>query len=188
MKMRALANGARAMALALLAVPLIATPLGSLPASASEASGDLDLQIRLLDVDRGNGQGRAMSGAAHIEASLVVAQATERIRLTVEKPDGSSWMVGSRPFNPEPVRWLTADGSEPQEASEGLPSVGPRQILRTTIVVPLMGADVHEIILRLSASTASGPVTTEAMLRAPLGVQEELPVEQDGVATMKMKE
>jgi hypothetical protein len=188
MRVRTLAKGARAVALMLLAVPLIATPWGNPPASAGEASGDLDLQIRLLNVDRGNGSGREMNGAARIEALLVVAQATEKIRLTVEKADGSNWMVGSHPFNPQPVSWRKPDGSEPQEAADGLPSVGPREALRTSVVVPLRGADVHEIILRVTAYTASGPITTEAMLRAPLGVQEELPVEQDGVATIKMKE
>ena len=188
MKMKALATAARALTLVLLAVPLFATPWGSPPAKASEASGDLDLQIRLLGVDKGNGRGRDMKGAVRIEAVLVAAQATEKIRLTVEKPDGSSWMLGSHPFDPEPVTWRKLDGGEPQEASDGSPVVGPREALRTIVVVPLQGASVHEIILRVTASGALGPITTEAMLKAPLGVTEDLPVEQDGVATLKMKE
>ena len=188
MKLKALATAARALTLVLLAVPLIATPWGSPPATASEASGDLDLQIRLLGVDKGNGNGRDMKGAARIEVVLVAAQAAEKIRLTVEKADGSSWMRGSRPFDPEPVTWRTLDGGEPQEASDGSPAVGPRGVLQTIIVVPLQGASVHEIILRATASGATGRVTTEAMLKAPLGVTEDLPVERDGVATLKMKE
>ena len=188
MKMNALVAAARALSLVLFAVPLIATPWGSPPATASEASGDLDLQVRLLDLDKGNGSGRDLKGAARIEVVLVAAQATEKIRLTVEKADGSSWMRGSRPFDPEPVHWRTLDGGEPQEASDGSTAVGPRGALRTIIVVPLQGASVHEIILRATATSATGPVTTEAMLKAPLGVAEELPVEQDGVATIKMKE
>lgn len=181
------ANG-RVFSLSLLALLLIATLWSGRPASAAEALGDLDLQIRLVGVDQGKGIGHDMQGSAKIEAVLTVAQTTERIRLTVEKADGSPWMVGSHPFDPEPVKWRKLDGGEPYEATDGTPRVGARGALRTTLVVPLKGADIHEIVLRVTGTGQGGTLTTEAMLKAPLGVEEELPVEQDGVATFKMKE
>lgn len=187
MKTKAPAAVARAF-LAAVTIWWIATLPGTPPVSASESLGDLDLQIRLMGVDQGKGTGRDMNGAAKIEAVLTVAKATERIRLTVERADGSPWMVGSHPFDPEPVKWRKLDGGEPYESADGTPSVGARGALRTTLVVPLKGADVHEIVLRATAVGPDGAVTTEAMLKAPLGVQADLPVEQDGVATIKMKE
>jgi hypothetical protein len=188
MMTRTLALGAKLLRFTLVVLPLATALSGGFTAMAGEALSDLDLQIRLVGVEPGRGQGRDMKGAARIEAVLRVSQATESIRLTVERPDGSSWTVGSQPFDPEPLKWRTLDGGEPQEAESGRPMAGPHQALRTTLVVPLKGADVHEIVVRVSGVGPGGSLTTEAMLKAPLGVELELPVEKDGVATFKMKE
>ena len=177
-----------AVLLTFLAVLLIAVVGGSLPTSAVEAIGDLDLQVRLVGANPDGGHGPDLKGTAKIEAIVSVAGATSGIRLTVERADGSPWMVGSHPFDPEPVKWRKLDGGEPLESADGTPSSGARGSLRTTIVVPLKGADVHEIVLRVTGVGSDGRVTSEAMLRAPLGVQEDLPLEQDGVVKIKMME
>jgi hypothetical protein len=167
-------------ALALLLLAIVwSAGVGSAPVSASEALGNLNLRVRLLDVDHGRGQGPEMKGAARIEVVLTVATETQNIRLSVEKPDGSSWMIGGHAFTPEPVPWRNADGTEPPVAAGGRRTLAARGVLRSTFTIPLEGAAVHEIILRATGLMREGPVTTEAMVLAPLGVDFDHRAERD---------
>ena len=51
----------------------------------------------------------------------------------------------------------------------------------------LQGAAVHEVILRAKGFLREGAVSTEAMVRAPLGAQWSLPIEKDGLAVFEPK-
>ncbi len=179
---------ARSILLALLVLPLIAGSGGGFSAHAEEALGDLDLQLRLLDVLPGKGTGAQMTGMASLEVLLLAALPTKDIRLTVEKPDGSVWTVRSGPFDPGVPVWSPPDGGEPLESGVEGPSVGARQSIRTTLVVPLEGAAVHEIIVKVTGLGPEGELVTEAMLKAPLGVELELPVDDGTTASFQMKE
>lgn len=185
--MNALSRGPKTLFVATLALFAIVAPGSNLPTRASEALGDLDLRVRLLSVELDKGGSPETKGAARIELLLGVARTTESIRLTVEKADGSSWLVGSSPFDPEPVDWRKPDGTAPIAAADGRPRAVPNVALRSVIVVPLAGAAVHELVFRVSASSSGAPLITEAMVRVPLGVEENLPIEKDGVAEFKPK-
>lgn len=170
----------------LLAVALMAGH-GSPPASATEGRGDLELNLRLLDVDRGRGNGSDIRGAARIEVVLAAVKETQFIELTVEKADGSSWMVGSRTFDLDRVPWRKPDGTEPPRPANDRPLARAGETLRAVVVVPLEGAAVHEIVLRAKGFVREGAVSTEAMVRAPLGEEMGLPVVKDGLAVFEPK-
>lgn len=156
------------------------------PASATDSLGTLDLRLRLLDVERGGGRGPDQRGAARLEVVLWAAQETQSILLSVERADGSSWTVGGRAFDPEPILWRRADGSTPPAGTSGRPAAAARGVLRATVTVPLQGASVHEIVVRATGVTREGPATTEAMVRAPLGVTPPGPVHRDGYAIFEI--
>jgi hypothetical protein len=52
--------------------------------------------------------------------------------------------------------------------------------MRTVIAVPLEGADIHEIVVKATGLMEGQPMATEAVVRAPLGVSDNQPVD-DGV-------
>ena len=178
MKRRTLSSFACAGALVL----LTASPL-----RATEGLADLEMQLRLLNVDRGKGNGPDATGAVRIEVALTAAKETQFIELGVERPDGSVWMVGSRPLDLDRVQWRRADGSEPPRPSNDRAMARAGETLRAVVVIPLQGAAVHEIILRAKGFVREGRVSTEAMVRAPLGVEISLPIQKDGLALIEPK-
>jgi len=178
MKRKALLSLACAGALALLAVS---------PLRATEGLADLEMQLRLLGVDRGKGNGPDTPGAARIEVVLTAAKETQFIELAIEKADGSPWVVGSRPFELDRVQWRRADGTEPPRPANDRPMARAGETLRAVVIVPLQGAAVHEVILRAKGFVREGRVSTEAMVRAPLGASLNLPIEKDGLAVFEPK-
>src|SRR5512144_1937275 len=67
------------------------------PSFASEALGDLDLRVRLLDViSQGSGRSGDMTGAARIEVIAQSAVQVSEVQLRVLRPDGTAWMVRSQ--------------------------------------------------------------------------------------------
>ena len=157
------------------------------PLRATEPTGDLVVQLRLLGVESVKGRDAAARGVARIEASLIVRKATEDIQLEVVTPDRSRGTAASKSFDPEPVSWRRVDGNELSRAPDGRLSAGAGEIARTILLVPLEGAKLHEIIVRVRGEGPDGPLSWSARLTAPLGIEEPVLVEKDGVATMQAK-
>ena len=147
---------------------------------ATEAKGDLGLQLRLVDVSPQNGRGGpSMTGVARIEVFVEAFRATKDIQLSVLRPDGSTWKVKGHPFAVGRPIWSGPAG-EPQEPGGDGQSVPARGGIRTTIVVPLQGADVHEIMVVVTGLMGGDQISTEGVVRAVLGVPDNQPID-DGV-------
>ncbi len=172
---------------AALAVPaLVALALGQ-PASATEAKGDFGLTLRLVETAHGKGRGPSMTGAARIEVSLEAFRATKDIQLSVLRPDGSTWTAKGRKFETGPLAW-TDPGGEPQEPGADGQTVPARGMIRTTIVVPLEGADIHEIVVSVTGLAGGDRVSTEGVVRTALGVPDNQPVDDGIHANFSLKE
>ena len=157
------------------------------PAYATEGTGDLGLTLRLVEAAAGKGRGPSMTGVARIEVSLEAFRATKDIQLSVLRPDGSTWTAKGRKFDTGPLGW-TDPGGEPQEPGADGQSIPARGMIRTTIVVPLEGADIHEIVVSLTGLVDGNPIATEGVVRAVLGVPDDQPVDDGVHANFSLKE
>jgi hypothetical protein len=138
---------------------------------ANESRANLNLELRLIEAAPAASTARsAPTGVARLEVTVDAFQDVHGLRLIVESPDGSL---------PEPGPWLSTDGRTLQPTSEGV-DVPARGTIRTTLDVPLQGLSVHEIVVRAVGRNAQGPISTEAVVRAPLGSVPSEPVD-DGV-------
>jgi hypothetical protein len=166
-----------AVALATLAIFAV-VPAGHI--YANEAKGDLALQLRLVETSSQHGRvGPSMTAVARIEVFVEAFRATKDIRLSVLRPDGSTWKVKGRRFSTGTLDWTDPTG-EPQEAGGGEPSIPAHGAIRTMIAVPLEGAAIHEIVVTATGLVEGQPVKTEGVVRAALGVPDNQPVD-DGV-------
>jgi len=168
-------------ALAMLAVVVPATR-----ALASEPKGDLGVQLRLLEAVQGNGRGPSMTGVARIEVFVEAFRATNDIQLSVLRPDGSTWKVGGRPFGVGRPQW-SDPGGEPLEPGDDGQSVPARGGIRTTIVVPLQGADIHEIMVVVRGLREGEEISTEGVVRVALGVPDNQPVDDGTQANFSLQ-
>ena len=158
------------------------------PAFATEAKGDLDLQLRLVETVPGRGPaGPSMIGVAKIEVFVEAFRATGDIELRVLRPDGSAWTVKARPFPTHGLVW-TNSGGEPLEPGTDGPSIPARGAIRTTIAVPLDGAAIHEIVVAVTGLVGGDPIATEGVVRAVLGVSDNQPVDDGIHANFSLKE
>jgi len=174
-------------AVALAMLPLVAV-VPATRALATEAKSDLGVQLRLLEAVPGNGRGGpAMTGAARIEVFVEAFRATSDIQLSVLRPDGSAWEVKGRPFSVGRPLWSDPDG-EPLEPGDDGQTVPARGGIRTTIVVPLQGADIHEIMIVVTGLVGGEQIATEGVVRAVLGVQDNQPVDDGTQANFFLKE
>ena len=156
-------------------------------ARASEAKGDLNLSLRLVEIIPGKSvAGSPPNGIARIEVIVDAFEATQQLELTVERADGSPWTVKGRPVTPRPSPYTTPGGEPWEPGADGI-TVPSRGTLRTMIEVPLEGAAVHEIILRATGLAAGSLVTTEAMVLAALGAPLNLPVDDGTVANFGLQ-
>jgi hypothetical protein len=156
------------------------------PVSATEGTGDLSLTLRLVETANGQGRGPSMTGAARIEVVLEAFRATTDVQLSVLRPDGSIWTAKGRKFATGPLAWTDPDG-EPQEPGADGQTVPSRGIIRTTIVVPLEGADIHEIVVSVTGLANGERVATEGVVRAALGVPDNQPVDDGNRANFSLK-
>jgi hypothetical protein len=158
-----------------------AVPTGH--ACATEAKDEFGLQLRLVETlaQKGHG-GPSMTGIARIEVFLEAVRATKDIQLSVTRPDGSVWTFKGRRFATGVLDWRGPGGDplEPQEAGASAPVLRAHGGMRTVIAVPLEGADIHEIVVKATGLMEGQPMATEAVVRAPLGVSDNQPVD-DGV-------
>ena len=156
-------------------------------AHANEAKADLNLELRLLETVPGRvATGAQATGVARIEVAVDALRPTREVTLRIEKPDGTPWTVQGRSFAVRPVGWTDA-GGEPLEPAAGGPSIPGRGVIRTTIEVPLEGAALHEIVVRAQGVTDAGGLTTEAVVRAPLGVDPKLPVDDGAFVNFNLQ-
>ncbi|MBZ5640451.1 MAG: hypothetical protein LAO51_17045 [Acidobacteriia bacterium] len=157
------------------------------PALATEALGDLDLRVRLLDVtSTGSGHFGDTRGFARIEVVALAAVPVADLRVRILRPDGTPWMEASRPFHPGQPAWSRVSGGEPLEPDSGSLSLPARESARAILRVPLEGAAVHEVIVEILGDGPHGVVRTENMIRAALGVPLPLPDDDGNVATYRL--
>ncbi len=149
-------------------------------AHATEAKDDFALQLRLVETSAQQGRGGpSMTGIARIEVLVEAVRATRDIQLSVTRPDGSTWTFKGRRFATAALDWTDPSG-EPLEPGAGGPVLRAHGGMRTIIAVPLEGADIHEIVVKATGLMEGEPIATEAVVRAPLGVPDNQPVD-DGV-------
>jgi hypothetical protein len=171
-------------ALAMLALAAMAP---AKPAFATEAKGDLDLQLRLVETVPGRGPaGPSMTGVARIEVLVEAFRATGGVELRVLRPDGSAWTVKTRPFTTRDLAWSDR-GGEPLEPGADGPSIRVRGAIRTTIAVPLEGAAIHEIVVAVTGLVGGDPIATEGVVRAVLGVPDNQPVDDGAFANFPLQ-
>jgi hypothetical protein len=139
------------------------------PVGATEALGDLDVQLRVVELtpDREHA-GPSTAGVAKIEVLVQAFHETRDVQLRVLRADGSEWSVKGRPVAIGRPAW-TGPGGEPLEPDANGPTVRARGAIRTTIVVPLAGAEVHEIFVAVTGRAGEDPVATSGAVRAALG-------------------
>ncbi|HZN54102.1 MAG TPA: hypothetical protein VFB67_02165 [Candidatus Polarisedimenticolaceae bacterium] len=161
----------------LLAAYAIALGATTHTAQALEGKGDLNVQLRLVETVPGAVKtGSSASGIARIDILVEAFRATQGIRLAVVKADGTEWTFRSRPFAATNLTW-TDPGGEPFEPDAAGPTVPARGAIRTEIAVPLEGAAIHEIVIKILGTVDGEPIATEGVLRVALGVPDGLPVE-----------
>jgi len=168
-------------------MPALAAVALAQPAYATEAKGDLSLQLRLVEIGAGNGRvGPSMTGVARIEVFVEAFRATKDIQLSVLRPDGSVWTAKGNRFTTGRLAW-SDPGGEPQEPGADGTTIPDRGAIRTTIVVPLEGADIHEIVVSLTGLVDGNPIATEGVVRAVLGVPDDKPVDDGIYANFSLK-
>ncbi len=185
--MRRLASAIRAALSAAAAIALLATVPGATPVTASEPLGDLNLDLKVVDVTPGPASRSARTeGVATLDVVLSAYRGAEDIRLRVLKADGTVWTVRSKPFDPGAIPWRTPEGGEPREG--GAPSLAPGGTLVARVAVPLEGAAIHPIVVEVVAEVGGTTLRTENMVRVAFGVPMPLPVVgEDGVAAFPME-
>ena len=149
-------------------------------APTREPTGALDIRLRLLEVVQDVRDQN--SAVARIEVTLESFVAASDLKLGVGQA-GSSSSGKLKELAPGSLTWVRGRPIEPQEASSGSVSLRRGESARTVVEVPLTGRAVHEIIVGGSAGGPKGLLTTEGMIRVPLGVRLPLP-EDDGVVSM----
>jgi hypothetical protein len=153
----------------------------STPSFAREAIGALGLQVRPGSVTP---SGR--SAGAGIEVLLEAATPIEHVRLSFLRSDGTPLTAATRPIDPGPLSWRRPGGSDPEEAGDL--SLAAGTVLRASVQVPLPHKGSYEIVVRATGESATGPVTTEGMVRIDFGVSSTTYVEHDGVAEFTAQE
>jgi hypothetical protein len=176
-------------AVALATLALVAA-LSAGQANANEAKDDFALQLRLVETSAPKGHvGPSMTGIARIEVFLEAVRATRDIQISVTRPDGSTWAFKGRRFSTGVLDWRGPDGEplEPQEPGAGGLILRAHGGMRTLIAVPLEGADIHEIIVKATGLMGGEPISTEAVVRAPLGVPDNQPVDDGTRAAFSLQ-
>jgi hypothetical protein len=157
------------------------------PVSANEALGDLSVQLRLVEMIPAKGPaGPGMTGIAKVEVLVQAFRQTSDIQLRILRPDGSAWRVKGRPIDAGRPDW-TDPGGEPMEPGDDGQAVPARGAIRTTIVVPLEGAAIHEIVVGVTGLVGGDPIATSGVVRAAWGVPDSLPVDDGTEANVLVK-
>jgi len=149
------------------------------PVFANEPSNELAVELRLVETTPEKTlSGSSATGVAKIEVLVESRETTNDLELRLLHPDGSAWTVKGRPYAAARPDWATPSG-ERLDAGVRSVSVPARGALRATLLVPLEGAALHEIVVAVNGVSGGVPVATEGIVRAALGVPEN-PVVDDG--------
>jgi hypothetical protein len=155
--------------------------------SAAEALGDLGVQLRLIEMVPPHGPaGPSQRGVAKIEVFVEAFRATSDVQLRIVHPDGSTWKVNGRPIANVRPDWTDPSG-EPLEPGVDGTSVPARGAIRTTIVVPLEGASIHEIVVGVTGRRGEDAISTSGVVRAAWGVPDNQPVDDGTHANFSVK-
>lgn len=158
------------------------------PVFANEPLNELGVELRLVETTPGKIlAGSAATGVAKIEVLVEARQATSDVELRVLRADGSAWTVKGRPYAAVQPEWSTPAGTRLESGVHGV-SVPARGALHTTLLVPLEGAALHEIVVAVKGVSGGAPIASEAVVRAALGVPDHRPVDDGTYAHFPVKE
>ena len=171
----------------LAAAGMVAAALIHSDASANEAKADLAVQVKVADLDRSDARRTGEPVAvAHLQILVEARPAVRDVQLSIERPDGTTWTFKGHPFSPGYTGW-TDPGGEPLEPGANGPEVPARGAILATIAVPLEGAAIHEILIKIAGLAGDSPLTASASIRIPVDVDAELPVEDGEFANFSLK-
>lgn len=172
----------RAMGVAVLAVAASSAP----PLlHATEGRADLGVTLRLLGTSPVHASGK-MAGVARIELTVDAFRETEILSVDVVGPHGEPWGSRSGLRIPSSQAWTDATGRQVDTASKEA-RVAARGLLKTFIEVPLEGAGVHDVVVRVVGRSGGQMLEAEDALRVPYGVPRV--VQDDGtVANVPVRE
>jgi hypothetical protein len=157
------------------------------PVLANEPLNEIGVELRLVGTTPGRiPTGASATGVATIEVLVEAREATSDVELRVLRPDGSAWTVKGRPYAAARPEWSTPAGMRLEPGVHGV-SVPARGALHTTLLVPLEGAALHEIVVAVKGVAGGAPVASEAIVRAPLGVPDHRPVDDGTYAHFPVK-
>jgi hypothetical protein len=174
-------------AVVLVALALVAVTVGR-RVSAAEALDDLGVQLRLVELVPANGPaGPSKLGVAKVEVLVQAFRSTSDLELRILHADGSTWKVKGRPIESGRPAWADPSGEPLEPGADGL-AIPARGAIRTTIVVPLDGAAIHEIVVAVTGLVGGEPIATEAVVRVAWGVPDNQPVDDGTYANFTVSE
>lgn len=157
------------------------------PVLANEPLNELAVDLRLVETTPGKTlSGSSATGVAKIEVLVEARETTSDVELRILRPDGSDWTVKGRPYAATP-EWATPAGARLEAGAHGV-SVPAGGALRTTLLVPLEGAALHEIVVAVNGVSRGVPIATEGIVRAALDVPENRLVDDGTYAHFPVKE
>ena len=158
------------------------------PALANEPLNELGVELRLVDTTPGKVlTGPSATGVAKIDVLVEARDATSDLELQVLRADGSAWTVKGRPFAIARPEWATPTGKRLEAGAHGV-AVPARGALHTTLLVPLEGAALHEIVVAVKGVSGGVPIASEGVVHAALGVPDHRPVDDGTYARFPVKE
>jgi len=171
----------RATRVALLAVVACAVPC----VHATESRADLGVTLRLIQTSPVHASGKT-AGTARIEVTVDAFRETEIVSVDVVGPRGEPWGSRSGLRIPSSQAWTDATGRQVDTTSKEA-RVAARGLLKTFIEVPLEGAGVHDVVVRVVGRSGGQMLEAEDALRVPYGVPRL--IQDDGtVANVPVKE
>lgn len=155
---------------ALLSAVLLAVAVRQ-PTIATEAFGNLHLEVRLLEVGRGADEASGVpTGTARIAILVRSLDAVEGLTLRIEHPDGAEWAMDP-PMAGRILSWQRRPTEPPADFPNGSFSLEARGHAATHVEVPLEGAAIHQIVVEATGQVGGQSLRTEAMVEAPLAVE-----------------
>jgi hypothetical protein len=134
---------------------------------ALESRADLGVTLRLIGTSPVHAGTTA--GTARIEVAVDAFRATEILSVDVLGAGGEPWAAQKSRVIASDQVWTDATGRTIDATAKEL-IVGARGLLKTRIEVPLDGAAVHEVVVRVVGRSGDRVLQAEDALRIPFGV------------------
>jgi len=112
-----------------------------------ESRADLGVTLRLIGTSPVHASGKT-AGVARIEVTVDAFRETEILSVDVVGPRGEPWGSRSGLRIPSSQAWTDATGRQVDTTSKEA-RVAARGLLKTFIEVPLEGAGVHDVVVRV---------------------------------------